>query len=108
MSYRVVFSPEAEEQLAPLYGYIAAAASPDIAARYTEAIVCYCESLCAFPHRGTMRDDVRPGLRIASYRKRTVIAFDVDAERVSIIGVFYGGQDYETILQDDSEGGQAH
>ena len=27
MSYRVVFSPEAEEQLAALYGYIAAAAS---------------------------------------------------------------------------------
>ena len=24
--------------------------------------------------------------------------------QVSIIGVFYGGQDYETILQDDSEG----
>ena len=37
MSYRVAFSPEAEEQLAALYGYIAAAASPDIAARYTEA-----------------------------------------------------------------------
>jgi plasmid stabilization system protein ParE len=53
MSYRVVFSPEAEEQLAALYGYIAAAASPDIAARYTEAIVSYCESLRTFPHRGT-------------------------------------------------------
>ena len=36
MSHRVVFSPEAGEQLAALYGYIAAAASPDIAARYTE------------------------------------------------------------------------
>jgi plasmid stabilization system protein ParE len=108
MSYRVVFSPEAEEQLAALYHYIAAAASPYIAARYTEAIVSYCESLHAFPHRGTMRDDVRPGLRITNYRKRAVIAFDVDAEQVSIIGVFYGGQDYETILQDDSEGGPEH
>jgi len=106
MSYRVVFSTEAEEQLAALYGYIAAAASPDIAARYTEAteaIVSYCESLRTFPHRGTMRDDVRPGLRITHYKKRAVIAFDVDAEQVSIIGVFYGGQDYATILQDDSE-----
>ena len=105
MNYRIVFSPEAEEQLATLYGYIAAAASPDIAARYTEAIVSYCESLCAFPRRGTMRDDVRPGLRITNYKKRTVIAFDVDAGQVSIIGVFHGGQDYETILQDDSENG---
>lgn len=61
----------------------------------------YCESLHTFPHRGTMRDDVRPGLRITNYRKRAVIAFDVDAEQVSIIGVFYGGQDYETVLQDN-------
>ena len=108
MIYRVVFAPEAEEQLAALYGHIAAAASPDIAARYTDAIVSYCESLCAFPHRGTLRDDVRSGMRIISYKKRAVIAFDVDAEQVSIIGVFYGGQDYETILQDDSEDGPEH
>ena len=53
-----------------------------------------------------MRDDVRPGPRITNYKKRAVIAFDVDNELVSIIGVFYGGQDYETILQDDSEDNQ--
>jgi toxin ParE1/3/4 len=105
---RVVFSPEAEKQLTALYSYIAAAASPDIAARYTEAIVSYCESLCIFPHRGTMRDDVRPGLRITNYKKRTVIAFDVEAGQVSIIGVFYGGQDYETILQDDFDDSEEH
>ncbi|MBS3911929.1 MAG: type II toxin-antitoxin system RelE/ParE family toxin [Hydrogenophaga sp.] len=103
MIYRVVFSPEAQEQLAELYRYIADAASSDIAARYTEAIVSYCESLRTFPHRGTMRDDIRPGLRITHYKKRSVIAFYVDAETVSIIGVFYGGQDYETILQDETD-----
>lgn len=103
MNYRVEFSPEAEEQLAELFHYIAKAASPDTAARYTEAIVSYCESLSAFPHRGTMRDDVRPGLRTTNYRKRTIIAFSVDAERVSIIGIFYGGQNYETILQEDGD-----
>lgn len=103
MSYSVVFTPEAEEQLVALYRHIATAASPNIAARYIEAIVSYCESLCTFPHRGTMRDDVRPGLRTTNYRKRAVIAFHIDAEQVSIIGVFYGGQDYETILQDEPE-----
>ena len=100
MSYRVIFTPEAEEQLLALYRYIEDAASPAIAARYTEAIVDCCESLCTFPHRGTMRDDVRPGLRITHYKKRTVIAFGVDGECISIIGVFYGGQDHETILRD--------
>lgn len=103
MSYRVLFSPEAEEQLAELFGYIAAANSHDVAERYTEAIVSYCESLRIFPHRGTARDDVRPGLRITHYKKRAVIAFSVDADTVFILGVFYGGQDYENLLQDDAD-----
>jgi plasmid stabilization system protein ParE len=99
MPYPVVFTPEAEEQLAALYRYIAVAASPKIAERYTSAIITYCEGLRTFPQRGTHRDDIRPGLRITNYKGRTVIAFDVAAELVSIIGVFYGGQDYETLLQ---------
>lgn len=101
MQHTVVFTPEAEEQLAALYRYIAAVASPEIAERYISAIVTYCEGLRTFPHRGTRRDDIRPGLRITNYKGRAVIAFEVDAELVSIIGVFYGGQDYETILQFD-------
>jgi plasmid stabilization system protein ParE len=57
-----------------------------------------------FPLRGAQRDDIRPGLRITNYKGRTVIAFAVDDRQVSIIGVFYGGQDYETALQDDLDG----
>lgn len=108
MSHRVVFSPEAQAQIVERYGYIAAAASPDIAARYTEAIVGYCESLRIFPLRGTMRGDIRPGLRITHYKERAVIAFSVDAEQVAIIGIFYGGQDHETLLQDVAGDATAH
>ena len=68
MSYRLIFSPEAEQQIVDLYRYIADAASPDMAAGYTEAIITYCESLCTYPHRGAARDDVRPGLRISNYK----------------------------------------
>lgn len=102
MSHRVVFTPEAADQLLHLYAYIARAASPPVAARYTEAIVAHCESLNVFPHRGVQRDDIRPGLRITHYRKRAVIAFAVDAEQVSILGI-YGGRDYESLLRDESE-----
>ncbi|SOY85212.1 Toxin of a toxin/antitoxin system [Cupriavidus taiwanensis] len=83
-----------------MYDYIAEEASPYIAARYTDAIVEYCESLSTFPHRGTQRDDVRPGLPITHYKKRAVIAFAVDTDKVSIIGLFYGGRDYETMLNE--------
>jgi plasmid stabilization system protein ParE len=108
MTHQVVFSPEALEQIADLYRYIASESSPGIALRYTEAIVSYCEGLSVFPLRGTKRDDVRAGLRITHYKKRAVIAFAVGAEWVAILGVFYGGQDYESLLADDSEDGVPH
>lgn len=98
MTWRIVFSPEAEEQLINLYRHIADDRSPEIAARYTDAIITYCEGLSTFPHRGTPRDDIRPGIRITHYRKRTIIAFSTTDEVVSILGIFYRGQDYETNL----------
>lgn len=98
--YSVIFTPEAAGQLDSLYGYVAAAASPEVALRYTNAIVSYCEGLSTFPHRGTRRDDIRPGLRVTNYKKRAVIAFNVDAKLVSIIGIYYGGQDFESDLND--------
>ena len=99
-AYTVVFAPEAEEQLAKLYRYIAGQGAPLNALLYTEAIVAYCEGLTTVPHRGTRRDDIRPGLRTTNYEGRAVIAFAVDDATmlVTIVGVYYGGQDYESIL----------
>ncbi|MGB4584501.1 MAG: type II toxin-antitoxin system RelE/ParE family toxin [Rhodoferax sp.] len=104
MRYGLVFTPEAMAQVEALYTYVSQAAGPDVASRYTNAIVTYCEGLHTFPLRGMRRDDIRPGLRIANYKKRAVIAFAVEDDVVSVIGVYYGGQDYESALrwvQDD-------
>lgn len=103
MQYAVVFAPEAAEQLAALYTYISEAASPNVAANYTDAIIHTCEGLQNFPQRGTPRDDVRPGLRTTHHKKRTVIAYAIQNDRVTILGVFYGGQDFERILESDSD-----
>jgi toxin ParE1/3/4 len=99
--YRVVFSPEAEAQLVAIYRWIAEEATPTLAERFTRAIVDYCEKLESFPERGTRRDDLRPGLRTIGFRRRVTIAFAVEASAVTIIGVFYGGQDVEAVLQAD-------
>jgi toxin ParE1/3/4 len=101
MTYRVIFTPEAQEQLVSIFRYIAQAASPTIAERYTNAIVTYCQGLVTFPERSALRNSIRPGLRVTNYKKRVVIAYTIDEEMVSIIGVFYGGQDYEASLQSD-------
>jgi toxin ParE1/3/4 len=98
--HRVVYAPEAEAQLLDLYFYIAAASSPEIAANYTYAIVEKCESLKTFPARGAQRDDIRPGLRVFGFRKRASIAFEITEEEVTVLGVFYGGQNIEAAFDE--------
>jgi toxin ParE1/3/4 len=97
-TYLVNFSPESIEQLVSLYRYLAAEADPVISNNYVNAILDYAESLKTFPLRGVARDDIREGLRITHYKGRTIIAYAVFDSTISIIGVFYGGQDYESKL----------
>ena len=103
MAYRVVFSDRAEAQLVKLHKDIAEKASPAIGERYTAAIVKYCLAFSTFPHRGTRRDDIWPGLRTVGYRRSATIAFEVLDDTVNIHGVYYGGQDYEADLREDEE-----
>lgn len=97
--HRVVFAPEANQQLVELYRYVALRGSAAVATSFTNAIVEYCERLSRFPRRGTKRDDIRPGLRTVGFRRRVTIAFTVDDTTVTILGVFYGGRDFENSLR---------
>jgi len=101
VSHKIVVSDEARAQLDDLYDYIAAAASPDTALRFNSAILDQLESLRDFPNVGTPRDDILAGLRTIGFRRRVTIAFVVEATEVLVVGVFYGGQDFEAILGDD-------
>lgn len=102
MSYRVEFSSAAEDQLTALLSFIAEKASPEVAFDYVDSIVAHCESFSTFPHRGTMRDDLRPGLRITNFKKRVLIAFRVKEAVVQVLGIFYGGQDFEAAFERDN------
>jgi plasmid stabilization system protein ParE len=103
MSWRVQFAPEALAQLRELEQRIANAGAPLTAERYVDSIVDFCMRLQTFAARGVARDDLLPGLRITHFRKRAIIAYMLETEVVSIIGVFYGGQDYESALAHDDE-----
>lgn len=103
MTHTVHFTPEAQQQLDELETHIARVGSPNVAARYVDNIVDYCENLQTFPHRGTRRDDLRPGLRTLGFRRRVTILFEVADDTVNIIGVYYGGQDYEAALRESEE-----
>lgn len=97
----VILSPEARADLLHLYDWIAEAASPAAALAYVERIEAYLRSFDLASERGTLRDDIRPGLRMIGFQRRLSIAFTVDAERVTILRIFYGGQDWEAAIRDD-------
>ena len=103
MTYRVQFAPEARDQPEDIERFIIDAGSPVTAARYVDAIVNFCLRLQTFPERGVPRDDLLPGLRVTHYRQRAVIAYLLDPEVVSIVGVFYGGQAWEPSFVDPTE-----
>lgn len=103
MTHTVRFSPEAIDQLEELQAHIAAAGSPLASQRYIDSVVDHCENLQVFPYRGTRRDDLRPGLRTLGYRRSMTILFEVTADTVNILGIYYGGQDYEADLRDGEE-----
>jgi toxin ParE1/3/4 len=102
VTFTVIFAPEAIDRLDAIERYIADAGAPVAGADYVDAIVAFCQSLASLPLRGTRRDDLLPGLRITNYRGNAVVAFVVNetAKTVGIVVVFYGGQDYEAILQE--------
>jgi len=101
MVYRIVFTPEARDELDQLYAYIAAAADVDIASRFVDGIIDHIAILKEFPKRGTPRDDLRPGLRTLAWRRRVTIAFMVEERDVVVFGIFYGGRDFESLLRED-------
>jgi plasmid stabilization system protein ParE len=103
VTHRVYFAPEALQQLDELETHFGAVASPTVAARYVDSIVEHCEGLQTFPQRGTRRDDLRPGLRTLGFRRRVTILFEVAVGTVNILGVYYGGQDYEADLREGEE-----
>ena len=95
---QVVFRPSAENDLNALYDYIALQSGyPEIAFNYVWQLRGACEKLSDFPDRGIPRDDIRKGLRILVFEKRSVIAYQVLGV-VEIIAIFHGGQDWQSVL----------
>jgi len=44
------------------------------------------------PQRGQSRNDLAPGIRTLVFERRAVIAYSVDTEFVTILRIFYAGQ----------------
>jgi toxin ParE1/3/4 len=74
------------------------AAGESIARSFVDRLVESCLKLDDFPARGTVRDEIRPGLRIIGYRRQASIAFVVGEADVVILRIFRRGQDVHAAL----------
>jgi toxin ParE1/3/4 len=77
MKPRIVFTPEARDDLNELFDYIVEHDSAERAMTYLERIEKACMSLQTLPNRGVLREDLRPGLRVVGFERRVLIAFRV-------------------------------
>ena len=92
MPYRVRLHELAEAELDAIYADLRAAAGAAVAGGYVDGLYDFIARLGTLPERGTVRPGPIAGLRIIGYRRSASIAFVVEADMVTILGVFRRGQ----------------
>ena len=68
----------------------------EVAERKLDAIAAAIRTLARTPHRGTIRDEIAPGLRAIPAAGRGVVVFIADdaARRVLVKAIGYAGSDW--------------
>ena len=96
MTYRVCFHPLVARDLKAIAQWIIDYAGSEVAHRKLAEIEQEIPTLARTPHRGSIRDEIAPGLRAIPAGRRAVIAFAVDdnAKEVLIHCVTYSGADW--------------
>ncbi len=103
MGHEVRFAPEALDDLRRLYDHIARDAGAARAENFTDRIIAHCLRLELFPRRARCRDDLRPGLRLTTFRRRVTIAFHIAEQTVVIDRILYGGRDLPGLFGKDED-----
>ena len=101
--YTVGYAITALEQLDEIETFIIGEGEANRAFSFTARIRAACESLNTFPSRYRKRDDIRDGLRVFGFENRVTITYEIDEQdfRVTILGIHYGGRNWESqYLQD--------
>lgn len=102
--WTVVFRASARRDLVDIYADIAEQAGPGVAGRFIERVERYCRSFDLAPERGTVRDDIRPGIRVVGFERRLAVVLAVGPRDVSILRIFRRGVDWETAISSREAG----
>nr|WP_295987333.1 type II toxin-antitoxin system RelE/ParE family toxin [uncultured Agrobacterium sp.] len=97
MKYYVVrLSPEAQTDLVQIHSNVVRKSGSAVTAdRYIERVGAFLASLNVFPERGTVRNEVRSGLRIIGFERSASMAFVVEHDDVVVLRVLVKGQEFE-------------
>jgi len=90
--YKVIFDQATYDDLIEIYNYLAPRRGNDFARQYIDNIYNHCLEFDIFPERGTLRNEIRQGLRVVGYKRKIAIAFRVKDGTVSIMRILYNGQ----------------
>lgn len=104
MAWKIEVSAEAEHDLELIYDHLVQSylhfgeptdEALTRAADRISAVELSLRNLATAPNRGTLRDDIRPGLRNVTVN-RAIFWFELDesARLVRVMAVFFGGQDH--------------
>ena len=96
----VVLLPKARTDLRVIYDHIAAEGSQTAALAYAQRLETWLGGFDIGAERGTRRDNIERGLRTVGFERRVTAAFTVEVERVVILRLFYGGQDWGAALSE--------
>lgn len=102
MSLRVVLARTALRDLAKIGQWITEAGAPQTGRRYVARIKERLVRLGIAPEAGRPFGFDDPGLRVIGYERRIMIAYRVEKTRIIVVRVFYGGQNWQKILQGGS------
>ncbi|WP_366525535.1 type II toxin-antitoxin system RelE/ParE family toxin [Devosia sp.] len=93
---RIVYRRRAREDIREIARWFALRVSRQFASAYVERIRARIRSFEFAGERGTVRDEIGPGVRAIGLMQSITIAFAINAESVIILRVVYGGQDWQT------------
>lgn len=101
MQYCVRLHVQAEAEIDQIYVDVSDVAGPAIAGNYVAGLYRFLESFQTFPKRGTVREGPVAGLRLVGYRRRCTVAFVVEHDVVTILGIFQRGRNITPEMLED-------
>ncbi len=102
--YDVRLSPEAQTDIVRIHARIVEKSCSSVTAdRYIDRISGFLSSLNVFPERGTVREEIRTGLRIIGFERSASVAFIVEDEDVVILRILTKGQEFGEVLDISNE-----